>query len=285
MIMKKTVTVLLAALLALTPITMTSCEMEFQYVVTTTATTTDTTTTVIIPVKDLLKNFVPQEAYEAASRKFSEADNYEVYYTRDIKIGVGAPTTKAMSHYVSEKHDGDDLYLETSVKGINTQLTYVDGKMYRLEKDEGETKTKATVTADEFGKFFPRERPTVIETRSDSQYASATALQIGNTVLLTFPVTVEEMAVMAGDLTEFVEMGVEAISIQFTRGTYSVCFNEEGDIIETRGDFYMTYVAGNITYDGNICIKSVIAYDSAEVNAPANANTYIDITGKLEIPE
>ena len=86
--MKKTISLLLAALLALSAITvsMASCERNNP---------ADTT------ADDTPKELTPKEIYEAAVKKFDEANNYAVTYNhsnrlREGKENFGRPTSMRM---------------------------------------------------------------------------------------------------------------------------------------------------------------------------------------------
>ncbi len=272
MIMKKTIAVLIVALLALIPIVMSIASLK------------KTDEPAVTTVKDLLKDFVPKKAYEAAAKKLADADNYEMYYNYKVSM----ESTSIMSRNITEIRDGDNLYYFPKIGHPYTEYTYVDGVAYMLETHviNGETRTKATMTPEELQKLSAYERLDVLVKQSDSQFASATATQVGNTVVLTFPVSVEEMTAMSGDLSsDLVNLGTTEGSLQFTKGTYSVCFNEAYEIIETRCDFEMTFVVARITHTGKVTIRTVISCDDAKVEVPEKADLYTDMTGKLEIPE
>ena len=266
--MKKTIIALFAALFALgmIPVVIASIPKSNEPAVT--------------PGQDLLKDFVPEKAYEAALQKFSKADNYKWFYTHDIQMGAA----HIAHHDITEIRDGDNWYLQTPVGRVTTKLTYADGVMYRIEDDalDGETKTKATMTEEEFWKFFPCERLDEMGKGSVLRFETATATQEDNVVVVTFQLNEEEMALMAGDLSILVDLGTPEDSIRFIKGTYSLRFNEAGDLIGIRCGIDITFLVGTSTAEGTVSIQSTISYGDAKVEAPEKADTYTDVTDETE---
>ena len=265
--MKKTISLLLAALLALSAITvsMASCERNNP---------ADTT------ADDTPKELTPKEIYEAAVKKFDEANNYAVTYNHSNRLreGKGKLWETYLYEDVTEHRDGDNVHCNISQNGQKTELSHIDGVMYMTQSG---VKAKATMTVDEFVAYFQYERPDVVEKLSDSAYEKMTVAQEGDITVMRFDLSDAEMRSMAGDLRNFLQLGAASDSAKFKYGTYTVRFNQEGYIIQTEWDFDMTVVHAQKMYECNARAKANISYSAAPLTPPHGGGNYVDITGQL----
>ena len=272
--MKKSIALLLATSLALTPLTlsMTACEK-------TSAPAAQTTGTEVEAVPT-----TPRELYQYATRKLAEADNYRVNYRYSVMLsGVNEPfALDAVVQTVNESRDGDNVICKMYQNNLLVELSHIDGVMYMVQDD---TQAKATMTQDEFVRYFGYERPDVLEQMPESAYAKLRTSQSGENQVLKFNLTEADMRSIAGNLRDCLQLGADSDNAKFESGTYVVYINPEGQAYKS--ELEMKF---RVTYKYKECIgfvvaASSIAYGVAKVKAPSDAGSYVDITGQLVIPK
>ena len=272
--MKKTFSILLTALLALSALTLPMASCEKNEETTTAATTVDDTPKV--PT-------TPKELYQFASNQYDEADNYRVNYKFSVTLSglkelfISVP----VKQQVSESRNGNNLTCKLTQGSETAEVSYINGVMYTVGSG---VKSKATMTWDEFVKFSEYERPDVIEQLPESAFTHLTVNQSGEDQVLIFKLSTAEMGTVAGNLREFLQLGADSDSAQFEKGTYTVFINKDGQVYKTSLEMQL-----KVTYKYKECacyvvVETSIGYGSANVKAPKDADSYIDITGRLEIP-
>ena len=268
--MKKSISMLLGVIFALTPLTMSmaSCKKSNDTTTTTTAENVETVPT------------TPKELYEFATEKLAEADNYRVNYKQTVTLsGVKEFfVATAVDQTINESREGENVICKLTQNGQKTELSHIDGMMYMVQDG---TKAKAKMTWAKFVKHFEYERPDVMEQLPDSVYTNLTVTQSGEEQILKFKLNAKEMRSIAGDLREFLQLGADSDNAEFQTGTYTVHINQDGRVCKTvlEMDLKMVY-----KYKECICyvtMESTIAYDSVKVKAPKDADKYVDITGQL----
>ena len=287
--MKRTLTLLLAALFTLSPLTlsMTACKQEEKPAVTTGL--------------DLLKDFQPDEAFRTAFQKWADTENYTVFYSHQFRLGngVGDPHTHFILQF-SETRDGANVQYSHPEGGRRLELTYLDGILYVEKEDE---KTKLTIAEDGILpyldeslhdyfndtryllEYITNERTKVVAPLSDSIVKTATAVQEGETVVVTFRLNKEEATAMMGDMNMLkLDTELDTDSFDIGQGTYTVTFDRNGVITKTRIDVELTFLLGNRTFYGYDSVEYNLSYGDARLEAPKKAESYTDVTGQPEIP-
>ena len=283
--MKRTLTLLLAALLALSPLTlsMTACKQEEPAVIT---------------GLDLLKDFRPEEDFRSASQKWADTENYTIHYTHHFRLGngVGDPHNLFIMQY-SETRDGANVQYSHPEGGRRLELTYLDGMLY-IEKNE--EKTKLTIAEDEILPYLnenlldrfastrhlldylTNERTNAIDPLSDSIVKTATAVQEGETVVVTFRLNKEEATAMRSSF-EWMDMyDVDPDTFDILQGSYTVTFDRNGVITKTSCDVELTFLSGNQTLYGYDRVEYILTYGNAKVEAPEKPESYTDVTEQSE---
>jgi hypothetical protein len=272
MIMKRTISILLASVFALAPLTwmLASCQKGSSDGTTTVTTVNDVET---VPT-------TPKELYQYATQKLAEADNYRVNYKQTVTLsGVKEFfVATVVDQNINESREGKNVVCKLTQSGQKTELSHIDGMMYLVQDG---TKAKAKMTWKEFVKYFEYERPDVMEQLPDSVYANLTVTQSGEEQILKFKLNVKEMRSIAGNLREFLQLGADSDKAEFQTGTYTVHINKDGKVFKTslEMDFKVVY-----KYKECICyvtIESTVAYDLVKVKVPKDAAGYVDITGQL----
>ena len=253
--------------------------------------------------KDLLKDFVPDERFRSASQKWADTENYTILYRHQFRFGngVGDPNTW-FDWSIVETRDGANVQYSIPKNHRPLGLVYHDGLLY-VEK--GEEKTKLTIAEEEILSYLNEalpdqyndvrdlldymtaERTNAIDPLSDSILATATAVQVGETVVVTFQLNQEEATAMLGRWEVINLYEADPDSIHILQGTYTVTFDQYGVITKTRCDVEMTYTLLNYgqTLYGYDSVEYILTYGDAKVEAPEKADTYTDVTDELEIPE
>ncbi len=270
--MKRTISVLLASVFALAPLTgmLASCQKGSSDGTTTVTTVSDVET---VPT-------TPKELYQYATQKLAEADNYRVNYKQTVVLsGVKEFFHAAVvDQNINESRDGKNVVCKLTQSGQKTELSHIDGMMYMVQ---GETKAKAKMTWTQFVKQFEYERPDVMEQLPDSVYANLTVTQSGEEQILKFKLNAKEMRSIAGNLREFLQLGADSDNAQFQTGTYTVHINKDGKVCKTALEMEIEMVYKYRECIGYVTVESTIAYDLVKVKAPKDAGNYVDITGKL----
>ena len=112
--------------------------------------------------------------------------------------------------------------------------------------------------------------------------ATATAVQEGDTVVVTFQLNQEEAAAMANwNMLNCNEIVPD--SIRVLRGTYTVTFDQYGVITKTRTDVELTFETtyGESLY-GYDSVEYVLTYGDAQVEAPEKPESYTEVTKQPE---
>ena len=287
--MKRTLTLLLAALFTLSPLTlsMTACKQEEKPAVTTGL--------------DLLKDFKPDEAFRSASQKWADTENYTITYRHQFRFGNGVGDPHNLFGWqFSEIRDGSNVQYSRHTNDTRPlELVYLDGMLY-VEK--GDEKTKLTVAEDailpylnetlpdyfndtrNLLDYMTNERTNAIAPLSDSIVKTATAVQANDTVVVTFQLNKEEATAMMGSMESLAGYDVDPNTIDILQGTYTVTFDRNGVITKTRCDVELTFRSGNQTFYGYDSVEYNLSYGDARVEAPKKAESYTDVTGQPEIP-
>ena len=255
---------------------------------------------------DLLKDFVPEEKFTSALQKWADTENYTILYHHQFRWDdeVGENHTW-MDLYFTETRDGTNVHYNNlnSFHPLDLDnhrlldLVYLDGLLY-VEK--GEEKTKLTIAEEEILpylndtlpdffvdvkdllEYMTVERTNAIEPLSDRILSTATAVQEGDTVVVTFQLNQEEAAATANwnmlNCNEIVPG-----SIRVLRGTYTVTFDQYGVITKTRTDVEVTFeTTFGQTYYGYDTVEYSLTYGDAKVEAPENPESYTEVTEQPE---
>lgn len=247
---------------------------------------------------DLLKDFVPEEKFTFASQKWADTENYTILYHHQFRWAdeVGENHT-LMDLYFTETRDGTNVHYNHLNNHRPLDLVYLDGMLY-VEK--GEEKTKLTIAEEEilpylndtlpdffvdvknFFEYMTAERTNAIDPLSDRILSTATAVQEGDTVVVTFQLNQEEAAAMANwNMLNCNEIVPD--SIRVLRGTYTVTFDQYGVITKTRTDVELTFETtyGESLY-GYDSVEYVLTYGDAQVEAPEKPESYTEVTKQPE---
>ena len=264
--MKRTLSILLAALLALS---VTACNKEAQ-----------TSPSLTTHTADRLEQSDPQADYEAALRAVREAEAYFVDYRHELTVTggfYGAEKNKIFNDQFSEQHSGDDLYFSGHTRdGRAWELTYVDGVAWVTE---AAGKGKATMSLTDAAEKLGYGHPNAVEEMPDRIMERMSAVREGSTMLLTFPLD-EEMCreLMAEDLRALGSYGVDLATVAITEGTYWVRLDDQNRVTGVVCIIEFTFDIQTVSHDGYAYTKVAISYDNVEVSLPEDAEEYIDVT-------
>ena len=233
---------------------------------------------------DLLKDFVPEEKFTSASQKWADTENYTILYHHQFRWDdeVGENHTW-MDLYFSETRDGTNVHYNHTNGARPLDLVYLDGMLYVEKREE---KTQLTIAEEEILpylndtlpdgfndvlnllEYMTVERTNAIEPLSDRILSTATAVQEGDTVVVTFQLNQEEAAATANwNMLRCNE--IVPGSIHVLQGTYTVTFDQYGVITKTRTDVELTFeTTFGQTYYGYDTVEYVLTYGDAQVEAP-----------------
>lgn len=243
---------------------------------------------------DLLNGKTPEQAYAALISQANAATNIEITADQTIDMNMvadGMSMQQTVIQKVVSQKNGNNMFMkmEQEITGVSpveqlVEVWYINGVLYSHMKGTGisEAKAKATMDLDDFaaeygdsaGDTFPEFDAALLQglkfTEADGKY------------YVEFTVTGEMVDELVGEVIEE-SMGVDC---NFGNLKYKIFFNQQGEVTGFENEFTFTF---EINEDGIQISTTATAKTVATVkmgtvgaiNPPADANSYIDVTGQI----
>lgn len=283
--MKKRISMLLSALLALSVLTasMTSCLEE------TAPDDDDTTVEENESAGDgdkedadgsTLNGKTPEELYVEALSLVNESTNWEIVSTQDIDMTMqynGESQTAKQTQIIEQKMNGSNIYCKIGGSALEMETWYVDGVLYTIT---GDVKAKAELSLEEYQAQMPGSTEQTLLHIPEDWFEGVEFEKKGDKNCLSFHVSGEEYAKVVGNLLDSMGAGADA---QIGEVDYTVIFDENGNIESIVCDFSANISADGVAVIADYHTVSTVKLGGVDaITAPADGDSYIDVTEQMK---
>ena len=261
--MKKRISLLLTAVLSLSLLagSMTACSDDLQQ-------------------SPTLDGKTPAEAYAASLEAINTAADYEMNSVQDIKMKITAngETTNQNTHQnIIQQVKGENAYCKISSDYLDIEAWYVDGVLYSSAMD---FKYKVTMSLDEYMEQMQSSGAASLMELPEKLFKDQKFVTEDGKQCLKFVIKGEEYLGLVdnalGSLGDTVdEMKIGDVS-------YTVYFNDKGEIDSIVTDFSASFTMQGVEASAEYHTVSTVSIGGVgEIIAPADADSYTDMTGGL----
>ncbi|MBQ8288164.1 MAG: hypothetical protein IJX76_05260 [Clostridia bacterium] len=267
--MKKRISMILSVILALSlfTVSMTSCDEDGN------SSKDDDGVT--------LNGKSPEEAYNDALEAINNTDNYEMTSKQDIDIEMtysGQTMNQEQKQTIQQKKNGDDIYVKVGGASLEQETWYVDGVLYTIS---GDTKAKAELSLEEFTEQMMGESSNNLLNIPESWFKDVEFKTEDGQKTLEFKIDGNEYLELVGNMLD--SLGASADDMDISEVVYTVYFTDDGAIEKIVTVFSASFSIQGVEATANYNTVTTISIGTAgEITAPADGDSYIDVTEQMK---
>lgn len=276
--MKKRISLLLSALLALSVLTvgMTSCDEELPAG---NAGDDSSVTTTDDPTK--LNGKTPEKAYNDALAAINSVSNCEMISTQDINMKMnynGEAMEQKQKQTITQKMDGDNVYVKIGGGALEQETWYVDGVLYTIS---GDVKAKATLSLKEYQEQMMGDSSDNLLHIPEAWFKDVQFKTVDGQKTLEFKIDGKEYLNLAGNMLDL--MGTSVDDMVISEVLYTVYFTADGSIEKVVNVFSTTFSLQGIAVEASYNTVTTVSIGTAgKITAPADGDSFIDVTDNMD---
>ncbi|MBQ7354366.1 MAG: hypothetical protein IJW62_02475 [Clostridia bacterium] len=276
--MKKRISLLLSALLALSVLTvgMTSCDEELPAG---NAGDDSTVTTTDDPTK--LNGKTPEKAYNDALAAINSVSNCEMISTQDINMKMnynGEAMEQKQKQTITQKMDGDNVYAKIGGGALEQETWYVDGVLYTIS---GDVKAKATLSLKEYQEQMMGDSSDNLLHIPEAWFKDVQFKTVDGQKTLEFKIDGKEYLNLVDNALD--SMGTSVDDMVISEVLYTVYFTADGSIEKVVNVFSTTFSLQGIEVEASYNTVTTVSIGTAgKITAPADGDSFIDVTDNMD---
>lgn len=272
--MKKRISLLLSALLALSALTVgcNDCIEEDP--------TGDNGTVTTTAPED--EEPTPEEAYNIALEAVNNTDNYEMTSVQDIELTMtynGQTVNQEQTQNIVQKMNGENIYVRVDGAALEQETWYVDGTLYTISDG---VQAKATLSLKEFQEQMMGDSSNNLLNIPESWFKGVEFKTVDGKKTLEFKIDGNEYLTLVGNMLD--ALGTSADDMNISEVVYTVYFTENGAIEKIVTVFSVSFSMQGVEATANYNTVTTVSIGTAgEITAPENGDSFIDVTDQMNI--
>ena len=223
----------------------------------------------------------PEELYVEALNAVNTSTNWELTSTQEIEMTMkmGEQTQKQEQTQTSvQKMNGDDVYVKIGGAAIEMETWYVDGMLYTIS---GDVKAKAKLSLKDYQDQYMTDSENTLLNIPKDWFEDVMFEKKDGKNCLNFHVSGDQYSEVVGNaLDSLVGQGMEA---EIGEVDYTVVFDDKGNLEQIICDFSASFTLQGIEVTADYHTVTDVKIGAAgEITAPADADSFIDVTDKMD---